>query len=94
MSSNLAPWDTAANLKTAGHVAAYLEATFEEGDAALVSLALENVARAAVLAEIAAEAGIDTESLRRALTEQGDPRLTTFVGVMKALGLRIVAEPV
>lgn len=93
MNTDLAQWDTAANLTTAKHVAAYLQAAFDDGDPALVSLALGNVAQAPALAEIAASAGVSRDTLYKALTEQGDPRLTTFIGVMKALGLKIVAEP-
>jgi len=85
-------WDAAENLKTAEHVTAYLEAVFEDGDPELVRAALGDVARSEGLGEIARKAGVSREELAAALTDEGDPRLSTFIGVMKALGLRIVAE--
>lgn len=85
-------WDTADNLRSPEHIAAYLEVVFEEGDAAHVAFALDNVARSKGLAEIARNAGVSRDTLYKALTEQGDPRLSTFIGVMKALGLKIVAQ--
>jgi probable addiction module antidote protein len=43
---------------------------------------------------IAKEAGVTREALYHSLTETGDPRLSTVVGVMKALGLRLGAKAV
>lgn len=86
------PWDTADNLTTPEHIAAYLEVVFEEGDSTHVALALDNVERSDGLTQIARSAGVSRDTLYKALTEQGDPRLSTFVGVMKALGLKIVAQ--
>jgi probable addiction module antidote protein len=33
------------------------------------------------------------EALYKALSEEGDPRLTTLLGVLKALGIRLSAAP-
>ncbi|QBK31667.1 addiction module antidote protein [Roseitalea porphyridii] len=85
-------WDTAESLRSPEYIAAYLEVVFEEGDPAHIGLALDNVARSEGLGEIARKAGVSREALAAALTDEGDPRLSTFIGVMKALGLRIVAE--
>lgn len=85
-------WDTADNLDSPGYIAAYLEVVFEEGDPAHIALALDNVARSEGLSEIADRAGVPRAQLVAALTDDGDPRLSTFVGAMKALGLKIVAE--
>lgn len=93
MAVETAPWNVADNLDSAEHIAAYLEAAFEDGDPELIALALASVAEARGLDEVARNAGVSRDTLYKALTEQGDPRLTTFVGVMKALGLKIVAEP-
>ncbi|MCR9123500.1 MAG: putative addiction module antidote protein [Phyllobacteriaceae bacterium] len=85
-------WDAADNLETPEHVAAYLEAVFEDGDPGLIAAALGDVARSRGMSEIARSAGVSRDTLYKALTEQGDPRLSTFVGVMKAMGLKIVAQ--
>ena len=38
---------------------------------------------------VAREAGVTREALYRALSEDGDPRLSTLLGVAKALGLTL-----
>ena len=49
--------------------------------------------RARGMADVAREAGVTRASLYKALSENGDPQLTTLLGVMKALGLKLtVAE--
>jgi probable addiction module antidote protein len=83
------PWDTAEQLDTAEEIAAYLEAAFEEGDPAFFTHALGIVARAKGMSKIADEAGVTREALYKALSSSGDPRLSTLLGVMKALGLRL-----
>ena len=90
------PWDTAEQLDTPEEVAAYLEAALEEDDAAFFTHALGVVARASGMSKIAAEAGVTREALYKALSMSGDPRLSTLLGVVKALGLRLaitVAPP-
>ncbi|MRX50617.1 putative addiction module antidote protein [Paracoccus sp. S-4012] len=71
--------------------AAFIEAAFETGDAAYVARALGVVARAQGMTKVATEAGVTREALYKALSENGDPRLSTFFGVAKALGLKITA---
>ncbi len=55
--------------------------------------ALGKVAQANQIAKVAAEAGVQRETLYRSLTEQGNPTLSTLIGVLSALGLRLsIAE--
>lgn len=82
-------WDPAEYLATPRSIAAYLEAAFEDGDPALIAAALGDVARAQGMTQLANQAGVTREALYKALSPKGDPRLSTFVGVMKALGIRI-----
>lgn len=84
-----APWDPAEYLNTPGRIAAYLEAAFEDGDPTLIATALGDIARAKGMTQLAAEAGVTREALYKALSPTGDPRLSTFLGVMKALGIKI-----
>jgi probable addiction module antidote protein len=83
------PWDSAEQLDTPEEIAAYLEAAFEEGDPAFFTHALGIVARAKGMSKIAEEAGVTREALYKALSSTGDPRLSTLLGVVKALGLRL-----
>lgn len=43
---------------------------------------------------IAHDAGISREGPYKALSETGDPKLSTLLGVFRALGLKLTAKPV
>jgi probable addiction module antidote protein len=82
-------WDPAEHLGSTKAIAAYLEAAFEDGDPALVAAALGDVARAMGMTQLAERAGVTREALYKALSPTGDPRLSTLLGVMKALGIKL-----
>ncbi len=82
-------WDAAEYLESPEAIAAYLEAAFEDGDPALIAAALGDVARAMGMTQLASKAGVTREALYKALSPTGDPRLSTFLGVMKALGIKL-----
>jgi probable addiction module antidote protein len=82
-------WDPAERLTSPEAITAYLEAAFEEGDPALIAAALGDVARARGMTEVSLAAGVTRDTLYKALTKDGDPRLSTLLGVTKALGLKI-----
>jgi probable addiction module antidote protein len=62
------------------------------GDRNYITDALGIVARARGMTSIAKEAGVTREALYRALSEDGDPKLTTLLGVLKALGVKLKVE--
>lgn len=71
----------------------YLQAAMEQagekgGREALLS-ALRHVAEAQGMAQVAERAGIQRESLYRALSPKGNPTLKTLVAVLDAAGLRL-----
>ncbi|HEY5164105.1 MAG TPA: addiction module antidote protein [Terriglobales bacterium] len=74
--------------------AEYLRAALEDEDEPRVLLvALRRVADArGGIAKIAKAAGVERESLYRALSAQGNPRLSTLVAVTKAMGLKLTVE--
>ena len=73
--------------------AAYLKAALEDSDEPKVLLvALRHLAHAHGIARVAKAAGIERESLYRALSEKGNPRLSTLVAVTKVIGLRLTVE--
>lgn len=86
-------FDIQDHLKTAEDRAAYLEAAFEEGDAAFITHALNDVARAIGMTDVAKAAGITREGLYKALSDKGDPKLSTLLGVARALGVRLTVAP-
>jgi probable addiction module antidote protein len=73
--------------------AEYLRAVLEDEDEPEVLLiALRHVAQARGIAKVAKAAGVERESLYRALSAHGNPRLSTLVAVTKAIGLRLTVE--
>jgi len=86
------PFDAAEYLDTPKSQAELLADAFETGDAHYITVALGVVARARGMSSVANEAGVTREALYKALSETGDPRLSTLLGVMKALGLRLSAH--
>jgi probable addiction module antidote protein len=74
--------------------AEYLRAALEEDDEpAVLLLALRHIAKArGGIVKVAKAAGIERESLYRALSRRGNPRLSTLVAVTKAVGLKLTVE--
>lgn len=86
-------WDAANHLNSPEEVAAYLEAIFEDGDPSLIAAGLGDVARSKGITKLSKDTGISREGLYKALSENGDPRLSTLVSVLKALGLHLSVAP-
>ena len=73
--------------------AEYLKAVLEDDDEPRVLLiTLRHLAQARGIAKVAKAACIERESLYRALSVKGNPRLSTLVAVTKAIGLRLTVE--
>jgi len=73
--------------------AEYLKAALEDDNEPRVLLiALRHLAQARGIAKVARAAGIERESLYRALSVHGNPRLSTLVAVTKAIGLKLTVE--
>ena len=83
------------HLRTPEEMAAYLEACLEEadGDAAFVAKALGDIARAKGMSQVARDAGLSRESLYKALSGERSPGFDTILKVIRALGLKLHAEP-
>jgi probable addiction module antidote protein len=74
--------------------AEYLKAAMEDTDEPKVLLiALRQIARAQGFAKVAKKAGVERESLYRALSPGGNPRLSTLFAVTRALDLTLTVEP-
>jgi len=77
------PFDAARYIDTAEAQAELLNDALASGNAAYVAQALGVIARAR---------GMTREALYKSLSEEGDPRLTTLLGVLEALGVTLHAE--
>ena len=85
-------FDAAAYLDTEERQVAYITAALETGDADFVRDALGLVARARGMGEIAKNAGLNRESLYKALGETGNPEFSTVMRIVRALGLTLSAR--
>lgn len=74
--------------------AEYLKVALEDTEEpAVLLIALRRIAEArGGIAKVAKAAGIERESLYRALSPRGNPRFSTLVAVAKAVGLRLTVE--
>ena len=96
MNESFTRFDAANYLKTAEDMTAYLDACFEEdaGDGLLIRTALNDIARAQGMTQVARSAGLGRESLYKALSSTGNPEFATIMKVMKALGLKLHATAI
>jgi probable addiction module antidote protein len=86
-------FDVADYLDTEERQVAYITAALETGDADFVRDALGLVARARGMGEIAKNAGLNRESLYKALGATGNPEFSTVMRIVRALGLTLSARP-
>ena len=70
----------------------YLNAAAEDSEK-MVLVALRDIAEARQMARVAGEAGVSREALYRMLHKGGNPTYSSFMGILGALGLRIVFTP-
>jgi probable addiction module antidote protein len=88
------PFDAAPYLADPKAQAELLTDALETGDASYIANALGTIARARGMAKVARDAGVTRASLYKALSSEGDPQLTTLLGVIKALGIKLTAQPI
>ena len=86
-------WDITEYLGDDTAVAEHLEAVMEDGDPSLLSAALGDIARAKGMTQIAKDAGVSREALYKSLKADGNPKLSTFMGVLSALNIRLSVVP-
>lgn len=82
-------WDVTEFLDGEERMALFLEAAFEDGDPAVITAALGDIARARGMTNLAKDTGLTRELLYRALSRDGKPEFTTILKVMKSFGLRL-----
>ena len=72
-------------------MAAYLDVWLDEfpDDVSGIARAVGDIARAKGMTQVAKDAGLSRESLYRALSQEGNPSLSTILKVLAAIGLRL-----
>jgi probable addiction module antidote protein len=80
-------------LKDPKEAALYLNAAVDEDDPALLLTALAQVVRAHGVAGTARKASLTRAGLYKTVSKRGNPELNTFLGILKAAGLRMYIKP-
>lgn len=90
----LIPYELGAQLRSPEEIADFINAWLDEApdDAAGLTRALGDIARAKGISQVTRDAGLSREGLYKALSENGNPSLATVLKVAKALGVRLHAE--
>ena len=86
------PFDAAQFIDSPEAEEILLADAFESGNTEYIAHALGIIARARGMTAVAREAGVAREALYRALSPTGDPRLSTLLGVLKALHITITPQ--
>ena len=92
MAITISKWDAAEHLDSDEAIAAYLTDVMESGDQQLIVAALNTVARARGMTEIARDAGIARQALYKSFGASGNPTLSTLLGVFKSIGLNLAVK--
>ena len=94
MNEKLLPFNMVSMLNSDEAMSEYLSQVLEDGDSDELIRALGYIAKAKGMAMIANESGLGRESLYKALAPGAKPRFDTILKVVKALGIKLHAEPV
>ncbi|MBY2984332.1 addiction module antidote protein [Rhizobium leguminosarum] len=94
MALEIIPFDATEFLDTEESQTHLIEDAFESGDAGYIAHALGVVAKARGMSQVARDAGVTREALYKSLSEKGDPKLSTLIGVAAALGYKLTATRV
>lgn len=92
MAVTITKWDAAEHLDSEEAIAAFLAEAMEIGEQKFIVHALNTVARARGMTQIAKDAGIARQALYKSLGEEGNPTLSTLLGVFKSLGLTLAVK--
>ena len=88
-------YDTVDYLNTPEDVAGYLNAVLEEGDEKQLMRALGDAVRAIKgMSAVSKETGLSRESLYRALSENGNPKVSSLFAVLHSVGLEFAVRPI
>ncbi|MBB4099779.1 addiction module antidote protein [Sphingomonas kyeonggiensis] len=94
MATETRAFDAAKYFTTPEAQARLLNEALEEGDARFLASALGTVAKArGGIQQLAADTGLSRQALHKALSENGNPTIDTVLKVIRALDIRLHAEP-
>ncbi|MDR3158886.1 MAG: putative addiction module antidote protein [Zoogloeaceae bacterium] len=87
-------WDIQEHLKTEDDMRRFIEACFEEAgdDPIFITKVFGEVARGMTV--LARETGLHRDTLYKALSGEGNPSFATVLKVTRALGFKMVPQPI
>jgi len=89
--TQLKPFEASSYLTDGETIAEFLTACLEDDNPDVFLSALQEVAKARGMTQLAKDTGLNRESLDKALTPGGKPRYDTILWVLSALKIRLVA---
>ena len=91
MAETFTRWEVTEHLRTKEDARLYLEACAEEdpGDGSLIRAALNDIARAQNVSQLARDVGMTREGIYKALSDNGNPTFATIMRITRALGMRV-----
>lgn len=89
MTIKTTPFDAAKYLTDPEDHEELLAEAFESGNEDFIKVALATVARARGMAATAQDASMTRPGLYKSLSEAGDPKLSTLLSLVKALGYQV-----
>lgn len=91
MAEAFSRWEVTEHLRTKEDARLYLEACAEEdpGDGSLIRAALNDIARAQNVSQLARDIGMTREGIYKALSDNGNPTFATIMRITRALGMRV-----
>src|SRR5206468_9484188 len=90
----LLKFDAAKYLNHPETIAVYLSEALETGDSDYIFHALNTIARAKGMTNVAKETGLGRESLYKALGGTAKPEFETVRKVIRSFGMKLIAEPI
>jgi len=94
MTLKTTPFEFARDIENKEDVAMYLSIFLEENGVDGLTQALQYLAKAKGMSQIAKETGLNRQSLYRTLTAEGKPKFETIDKIVHALGFKLTIEPI
>ncbi len=88
----LSPWNPFDYLETTEEINEYLAEVFIDEDPRLFLIALGHLARKKGMSDVARAAGVNRESLYKALSGDGNPGYATVAKVVRVLGITMAPK--
>lgn len=91
--TKIARFDAADFLDSEEAIAAYLSAALEDENPDVFLMAVADVAKARGMSQLAKDAGLGRESLYKALAPGAQPRYSTIIKLLAAMGVTLGVRP-